>query len=83
MKAEDVRKMRDAADVFAGLRRVGRQRHAARFLASQTLYLAAATADGANATLFAQEVVGLAVARITLLTIYAAFAGERAGRRAR
>ena len=63
------------ADALHGLSRVLRHRHAARFIAAQTLYIAAATADAANATVFAREVVGLSVARITLLTVYAALSG--------
>ena len=61
--------------VLVAARRLARYKHASRFIVAQTLYLAAATADGANATVFAQEVVGLSVARITLFTVWAALAG--------
>ena len=61
--------------VFAAIRRLRRHKHAARFVLAQTLYLTAATTDGTTASLFAQEVVGLPVARIVRLAIYAAVAG--------
>ena len=60
---------------FSGLRRLRRQKHASRFVLAQVLYLTASTADGASASAFAQEVVGLDVAAITRLTIFAALAG--------
>ena len=61
--------------LFTGLRRLQRHKHASRFVLANTLYLTAATADGASASSFAQEVVGLNVATIIKLTIYAAIAG--------
>ena len=60
---------------FAGLRRMRKHKHASRFVLSQVLYLTASTADGTSASAFAQEVVGLDVAAIVRLTMYAAFAG--------
>jgi MFS-type transporter involved in bile tolerance (Atg22 family) len=63
------------SSLLSGLRRLRRHKHATRFVLSNTLYLTAATADGATAAAFAREVVGLDVVGIIRLTIFGAFAG--------
>lgn len=58
-----------------GILRLRQRTHTARFVLAQTFYLAGATSDAAIASIFAQEVVGISLSRITLIAFISALFG--------